>query len=122
MIWMIRLLMLEVAVSEKGWPELGLPSRKEIGAVAGAVAERIHELRRDQLCEGSFSPTSSILSQLARGQAINRVQPSEANIYWSDDRQTVFYGGKGVAMAKVRTMCQALTVELEGLLYKLLFY
>jgi hypothetical protein len=43
MLWIIRLLMLEVAVSEQGWPELGLPSRKEIGAVAGAVAERIHE-------------------------------------------------------------------------------
>ena len=70
---MIRLLMLEVAVSEQGWPELGLKSRIEIGAVAGAVAERIHQLRRDQLCEGSFSPVSSILSQLARGQAINRV-------------------------------------------------
>ena len=121
MIWMIRLLMLEAAVSERGWPELGLKSRKEIGAVAGAVAERIHELRRMHLCEGSFSPASSILSQLARGQAINRVQPSEANIYWSDDRQTVFYDGKGVAMAQVRTMCQALTSELEGLLHELLF-
>jgi len=121
MIWIIRLLILEVAVSEKGWPELGLRSRKEIGAVAGAVAERIHQLRRDQLCEGSFSPASSILSQLARGQAINRVQSSEANIYWSDDRQTVFYDGKGVAMAKVRAMCQALMVELEGLLHELLF-
>jgi hypothetical protein len=42
MIWIIRLLMLEVAVLKKGWPELGLQSRKEIGAVAGAVAERIH--------------------------------------------------------------------------------
>jgi hypothetical protein len=122
MIWIIRLLMLEVAVSEKGWPELGLKSRKETGAVAGAVADRIHELRRSHLCEGSFSPASSILSQLARGQAINRVQPSEANIYWSDDRQTVFYGGKGVAMAKVRAMCQALTLELEGLLHELLFH
>jgi superfamily II DNA helicase RecQ len=122
MIWMIRLLMLEVAVSEQGWPELGLESRKEIGAVAGAVAEHIHQLRREHLCEGSFSPASSILSQLARGQAINRVQPSEANIYWSDDRQTVFYVGKGVAMAKVRTMCEALTVELQGLLHELLFH
>jgi hypothetical protein len=121
MIWIIRLLILEVAVSEKGWLELGLKSRKEIGAAAGAVAERIHQLRRDQLCEGSFSPASSILSQLARGQAINRVQPSEANIYWSDDRQTVFYDGKGVAMAKVRAMCQALMVELKGLLHELLF-
>src|SRR5271156_2957757 len=122
MIWMIRLLMLEVAVSEQGWPELGLQSRKEIGAVAGAVAERIHELRKSHLCEGSFSPASSILSQLAFGQKQNRMQSSEANIYWSDDRQTVFYDGKGVAMAKMRTMCQALTIELEGLLYELLFH
>jgi len=122
MIWIIRLLFLEVAVPEKGWPELGLKSRTEIGTVAGAVADRIHSLRRGHLCEGSFSPASSILSQLAFGQKQNRVQPSEANIYWSDDRQTVFYGGKGVTMAKVRAMCQALTVELEGLLHELLFH
>jgi superfamily II DNA helicase RecQ len=122
MIWIIRLLMLEVAVSEKGWPELGLQSRKEIGAVAGAVAERIHQLRRAHLCEGSFSPASSILSQLARGQALNRVTPSESNVCWSDDRETVVYAGKGVAMAKVRTMCQALTIELHGLLHELLFH
>ena len=70
--------------------------------MAGAVAERIQESRRNHLCEGSFSPASSILSQLAFGQAQSRNQSLEANIYWSDDRQTVFYNGKGVAMAKVR--------------------
>ena len=73
--------MLEVAVSEKGWPELGLQSQKEIEAVAEAVTDRIHQLQRGHLCEGSFSPASSILSQLARGQAINRVMPSKSNIY-----------------------------------------
>ena len=121
MIWIIRLLLLEVAVSEQGWPELGLQSRAVIGAVAGAVAERIHALRKSHLCEGSFSPASSILSQLAFGQAQNRGQASEANIYWSDDRQTVVHDGRGVAMAKVRAMCRELTVELEGLLGELLF-
>lgn len=65
MIWIIRLLMLEVAISEQGWPELGLQSRKEIGAIAGAVRERVYELRQGHLYEGSFSPASSILSQLA---------------------------------------------------------
>ncbi len=44
MIWMIRLLMLEVAVSEKGWPEQALESRKKIGAVAWAVAECAYKL------------------------------------------------------------------------------
>ena len=61
------------------------------------------------------------MSQLAFGQAQSRNQSLEANIYWSDDRQTVFYNGKGVAMAKVREVCQELTIELEGLLHELLF-
>ena len=61
--------MLEVTVSKQGWPELGLPSRKEIEAVVGVVAERIHESRRNHLYKGLFSLASSILSQLAFGQA-----------------------------------------------------
>ena len=97
--------MLEVMVSEQGWPELGLPSRKEIRAVTGAVAEHIHELRQNHLYEGSFLLALSILSQLAFGQAQNQNQSSEANIYWSDDCQTVFFDNKGVAMAKVQRIC-----------------
>ena len=41
MLWVIRLLILELAVSEHGWPELNIPSRTETGAVAGAVAVRM---------------------------------------------------------------------------------
>ena len=123
MLWMIRLLVLESALSEQGWPRLGLPSRQEFVEEKGAVAvaERIQAVRREYLCEGSYTPASSILSQLAFGQKQSRHHSAEANIYWSDDRQTVFYDGKGVAMAKVRVMCQALTDELEGLLQELLF-
>jgi hypothetical protein len=73
MIWMIRLLILEIAVLEQGWLEIGLESRKEIGAVAGAVVERIHDLRKRYLCERFFLPVSSILSQLVFGQAQNHV-------------------------------------------------
>ncbi len=105
MLWMIRVVMLEIAVSETGWPELGIKSRQETGAVAGAVAERIHRFRKQFLCEGSFTPASEILSQLAFRQKQNRIQPSESNIYWADDRQTVFYDGKGVAMVKLRIIC-----------------
>lgn len=114
--------MLEIAVSEHGWPELSIPSRTETRAVAGAVAVRIQKFRREYLCEGSFSPASSILSQLAFRQKQNRIQPSESNIYWSDDRQTVFFDGKRVEMPKVRHMCQVLTNELGAALDDLLFY
>lgn len=121
MIWIIRLLFLELTVPEHAWPEYTLQSREQLGAEAGAVAESIQKARKNYLCEGSFSPASSILSQLAFGQRLNRVQSSDANIYWSDDRHTVFFDGKGVAMAKVQGMCRALVTELEELLHDLLF-
>ena len=62
MLWMIRLLMLEVALPEEGWPELGLKSRKETGAVAGAVAARVDYFRRKFLCEGIYLVASNILA------------------------------------------------------------
>ena len=118
---MIRLLILEVAVSKQGQPKLGLQSRKEIRAVAGAVVDQVYILWKNHLYKGLFSPALSILSQLAFRQNQNQIQSSEANIYQSDNRQTVFYDGKAVGVAKVQTICYILTVELEGLLYELLF-
>jgi hypothetical protein len=58
---MIRLLILEIAVLEQDWPEIGLESRKEIGVVVGTIAERIHDLRKYYLCKGSFLPVLNIL-------------------------------------------------------------
>ena len=57
-LWINRLIMLEVAVPSEAWPALELQSKAQIES----VAERIHALRREHLCEGSFSPTASILS------------------------------------------------------------
>jgi hypothetical protein len=122
MLWMIRLVMLEIAVSDEGWPELGIQCRVDLGAVAGAVAARVKKIRLQHLVEGSYSPASIIIGQLAYGQAINKTTQAPSNIFWSDDRQTVFYDGKGVAVTKIRAMCQALIVELQGLLHKLLFH
>jgi hypothetical protein len=89
--------------------------------VAEAVVDSVQLTRKGFLCKGSYLPASSILSQLVYGQKLNRNYSSEANIFWSDNRQTVYLDGKGVAIAKVRTMCQALTVKLEELLQELLF-
>ncbi len=73
--------------------------------MAGAVAEHIHELWQNHLCKGSFLLALSILSQLAFGQAQNQNQSLEANIYWSDDCQTVFFDSKEVVMVKVQRIC-----------------
>ncbi|KAH8770267.1 hypothetical protein BGZ57DRAFT_440682 [Hyaloscypha finlandica] len=51
-----RLIMLEVAVPAEAWPML--QSRDDIPDVSA----RIKQIRSRYLCEGSFSPTSCILS------------------------------------------------------------
>jgi hypothetical protein len=110
-----RLIMLEVAVPVEAWPML--KSRDEIQS----VPERIEEIRKKHLCEGSFSPTSSILSQLAMGKSFNKLHKSAPNIHWSEDEQTIFWAGEGVALQKVRVMCQELNRELREMLDELMF-
>ena len=85
-----RLIMLEVAVPAEAWPML--QSRDDIPDVPA----RIKQIRSKHLCEGSFSPTSCILSQLAMGKAFNKMHKSAPNIHWSEDQQTIFYSGEPV--------------------------
>ena len=75
-----RLIMLEVAVPAEAWPIL--QSRDDIPDVPA----RIKQIRSKHLCEGSFSPTSCILSQLAMGKAFNKIHKSAPNIHWSEDQ------------------------------------
>ena len=116
-LWINRLIMLEVAVPCEPWPDLGLESKAQVES----VRERIHQLRRAHLCEGSFSPTASILSQLAMGKYFNKMHKSQPNIHWSDDEQTIFYLEIGVELGKIRTMCQALIDELQEAMTELTF-
>ncbi|ELR08160.1 hypothetical protein GMDG_08610 [Pseudogymnoascus destructans 20631-21] len=117
MLWINRLIMLEVAVPCEAWPELRLKSKAEVDS----VADRIHELRRKHLCEGSFSPTSSILTQLAMGKKFNKTHQSPSNIHWSDDEKVINYLGQPVVLDKVKAMCHALIVELQALMGVLTF-
>ena len=117
MLWINRLIMLEVAVPTKAWPELKLDSKVDVES----VPERIHELRQLHLCEGSFSPTSSILTQLAMGKKFNKTHQSPSNIHWSDDEQTIYYLGQPVELGKIETMCSRLIMELQELMMVLTF-
>jgi hypothetical protein len=85
-LWILRLILLEITVPLQAWPELGLSNRTRVVS----VARRVHIIREKHLCKGLFSPVSSILTQLTRGKAINKLHRSLSNIYWSDDRQTVY--------------------------------
>ncbi len=116
-LWINRLLMLEVAIPLKPWPSLGLKSKAQVES----VRQRIHDLRKEHLCEGSFSPTASILSQLARGMAFNKLHFSQPNIHWSEDEQTIYYLGEPVELGKIHNMCQALTQELQEAMKELTF-
>ena len=86
-----------------------------------SVPKRIHKLRKKHLCEGSFSPTASILSQLARGKAFNKLHFSQPNIHWSEDEQTIYYLGQPVELSKIESMCSTLTRELQEALKELTF-
>ncbi|KAH8797257.1 hypothetical protein F5884DRAFT_647977, partial [Xylogone sp. PMI_703] len=85
-LWIGRLIMLEVAVPLVGWPALGLQARHELRS----VPQRIQEIRRHHLCEGSYSPISSILSQLAKGKKSNDEHQEPSNIHWSHDEETIY--------------------------------
>ena len=117
MLWINRLIMLEVAVPCEPWPELKLDSKADVDS----VPDRIHELRQLHLCEGSFSPTSSILTQLAMGKKVNKTHQSPSNIHWSDDEQTINYLGQPVVLAKIESMCHTLIQELQELMKVLTF-
>jgi hypothetical protein len=117
MLWINRLIMLEVAVPSEPWPELKLDSKADVES----VPDRIHTLRQSHLCEGSFSPTSSILTQLAMGKKFNKTHQSPSNIHWSDDEKTIYYLGQPVQLAKVETMCHKLIEELQELMGALTF-
>lgn len=116
-LWINRLIMLEVAVPLEAWPAVGLRSKAEVVS----VRERIHQLRKRHLCEGSFSPTASILSQLAMGKHFNQLHQSQPNIHWSEDEQTIYYLGEPVELGKIKSMCRTLVQELQDVLEELTF-
>jgi len=117
MLWINRLIMLEVAVPSEPWPELNLDSKGQVDS----VPDRIHQLRQLHLCEGSFSPTSSILTQLAMGKKFNKTHQSPSNIHWSDDEQTIYYLGQPIVLAKIEKMSHTLIQELQEMMRGLTF-
>jgi hypothetical protein len=115
MLWMNRLLMPELTLPKDPWLEMGQKSKHDIRN----VPRLIQSVRRKHLCEGSYSPTATILSQLARGKSFNEEHQSPANIHWSTDEQTIHYLGKPVKLMKLRDMCHTLTAELRTMLQAL---
>jgi hypothetical protein len=93
----------------------------ESKAEVESVREWIHELHQKHLCEGSFSPTASILSQLAIGKHFNKLHKSPPNIHWSEDERTIFYEGRGMEMRKIGSMCHTLVQELQEAMRELTF-
>src|ERR1700710_335475 len=94
-LWIARLILLEVAVPASPWPRLGLQGKAEIDS----IPVRIHQIRTAHLCEGSFGPVSSILTQLAMGKKNNTTHDTPSNIHWAEDFQTIYFGGMPVRLA-----------------------
>lgn len=98
-------------------PALQLESKADVES----VPDRIHGLRQLHLCEGSFSPTASILTQLAMGKKFNKMHQSASNIHWSPGDRTIHYLGQPVELKKVEDMCHALIQELQASMLALTF-
>jgi hypothetical protein len=109
--------MLEIAVPAREWPELGLKPKEAIVS----VPDRVQTIQQQHLCEGSWSPASSILSQLAMGKKYNKIHQSPANIHWSEDEQTIYYKGEPVHLGRIETMYQRLASRLQALMQSLTF-
>ena len=76
-LWMLRLLALEMAIPSRPWPELSIPGKGELGkGKMASVRETLKNFRLAHLVEGSFSPASSILTQLAKGTEGQLCTPS----------------------------------------------
>jgi hypothetical protein len=114
-LWIIRLLMLEFALPAKPWPTLGLQHPNS----SSLVIKIITQIRSKHLCEGTYSPTSTLLAQLAYGKWLNRHISSNSNIHWSSDENTLFYLGLPIELSKIRTMWSALIGQLQELLLQL---
>jgi len=115
-LWINRMLMLEAAVSRRGWRRLGIPAKVDIVS----MRERIEEVRRKYLCLGSCTSTSSILSQLAMGRKLNKAYGRPPNIYWAD-HDTIVYLGMPIPLAKVQELAQGMILEVEEALNELTF-
>ena len=108
-LWIVRLLRLELAIPSRPWPELGILGKSDITS----VKETVKEFRLAHLVEGSYSPASRILTQLAKGQKDNAAHLSSTTVHWSTDKQTVFFSGRPVHLPKIGPMGSMLVEELR---------
>ncbi|KFY94163.1 hypothetical protein V498_04016 [Pseudogymnoascus sp. VKM F-4517 (FW-2822)] len=115
-LWINRLLMLEMAVSLKGWRGLKIPAKEDISS----VKDRVDMIRRKYLCLSSYTPTSSILSQLAMGRKLNKAYGRPPNIHWADE-DTIVYRGMPIPLAKLQLLAEGVIAEAEEALHELTF-
>ncbi|OBT70627.1 hypothetical protein VF21_10672, partial [Pseudogymnoascus sp. 05NY08] len=115
-LWINRLLMLEMAVSLKGWRGLKIPAKEDISS----VKDCIDMIRQKYLCLSSYTPTSSILSQLAMGRKLNKAYGRPPNIYWADE-DTIVYRGMPIPLAKLQLLAKGVIAEAEEALDELTF-
>jgi hypothetical protein len=116
-LWVSRLLILEYALPLRAWPVSKVVAREDVASVRA----RVREVREKRLCEGSFSPTSFILGQLAYGKVLNRTYTAQSNIHWSEDCQTLYFKGRPIEIRKLETFSSAGVTEAKVALQPLTF-
>lgn len=95
--------------------ELLLPSarREEQG---DAKRERYLHMRRQFLADGSYSPTSTMVSLLAYGKSVALNSGNAGSVLWSKDKRTLFLHGRPISMDRFRRIVADVIGEAERLL------
>ena len=118
LIWMSRLVMLEFALPKHEYRTLGWPAR----TAYDDYGDRLEFVRRSYLISGSYRPFSDLVSLLAYGKQITKVNGRPGVIHWEDDMQGLQIKDIHLRLDDFRQFVHDIIESLEEILYDELFF
>ncbi|KAH8591171.1 hypothetical protein B0O99DRAFT_719407, partial [Bisporella sp. PMI_857] len=116
LIYVQRLLLLEIALPHRAYEYVGLPRRSQHGQL-----ERLNEIRLECMVFGCLTPLGEFLSLRAFGRKQARSDTPSFLVRWSDDGSTLFYDDTSISMDDFRKFGHSLVRHAESLCDTLMF-
>lgn len=89
LIYVTRLICLEVRLPRFAHPSVGIAARPQFGQL-----QRLNETREDKLCDGTLSPMGEFLSLLSYGASLRRCALPSFCFEWGQDGQEISWDGE----------------------------
>lgn len=113
LIWMSRLVMLEYALPKREYQTLGMRAR----TAYDDYGERLESVRRSYLISGSYRPFSDLVSLLAYGKHITKLNGRPGAIHWDKDMQGLEIKDVRLRFDDFRQFVHGILESLEEILY-----